>query len=269
MSDGALWAEFGIRALATGFVVVFIAWSAARLGPAIGGVLVGLPIVLAPGFFFLVRDHPPAFVAAMAAGALFSLAATQGFLGAYVISAAFTRSALLATIAAAICWGVLALPLALMPHPPLVGAGLFVIATILARLVGRRFVRPLPSTPSPTRWSLLVLRGAAAGLLVGVVTLAALELGPALAGMLMAFPIGFCVILLSLSMDHGPAVAARTAYTGLIGVASLAAFCLVLATSVEALAPWLAFIAALGASFALTALMTLAARRMSRASSLP
>jgi hypothetical protein len=269
MSDGALWAEFLIRALATGFVVVFIAWSAARLGPAVGGVLVGLPIVLAPGFFFLVRDHSPAFVAEVAAGALFSLAATQGFLGAYVVGAAFTRSASLATLSAATCWAVLALPLAFMPHPPLAGAGLFVMATIIARLVGRRFVRPLPSAPSPARWSLLILRGVAAGLLVGMVTLAAAKLGPALAGMLVAFPIGFCVILLSLSMDHGPALAARTAYTGLIGVASLAAFCLVLATALKALSPSLAFVAALGASFALTAVMTLASRRMPRPSSLP
>src|SRR5690606_39456127 len=82
-----LGAELLVRVCATGFVVVFVAWLAARLGPVAGGILVGLPIVLAPGFFFMLREQPPAFVAAAAAGALFSLAGTQVFLGAYVAAA--------------------------------------------------------------------------------------------------------------------------------------------------------------------------------------
>jgi hypothetical protein len=259
MSDAGQWTEFLIRASSTAFVVVFIAWIAARLGPAIGGVVIGLPIVLAPGFFFMLRDHPAEFVSASASGAIFSLAATQIFLGAFV--AASTRiGAIGATACAIAAWCVLAIPLAFVPHDPLAGTALFALATFLARLIGRRFVDPEKRTPSPTRWSLLMLRGIAAGVLVGCVTFGASRLGPSLAGTLLAFPIGFCVILLSLRLDHGAAIAGQTAYAGLVGVVGLAGFCLALALASRLVAPWPAFGAALLASVAITTVLTVIAQ---------
>lgn len=263
MSGGALWGEFLIRALATGFVVVFIAWVAARLGPLIGGILVGLPIVLAPGFFFLVRDEPVAFVTVTASSALFSLAATQLFLGAYVMVAPRLQPGA-AILAAAAAWGLMALPFSLLPRQPFIGAALFAVTTVAMRLIGRRFLRTAPASGSGTRWRLLILRGVAAGLLVGCVTLAANALGPSLAGMLIGFPIGFCVILLSLSIDHGAAIAAQTAYTGLMGVASLAAFCLVLAVAIPVMAPWTAYSISLAASVVTTASLGLIVRQRNR-----
>jgi hypothetical protein len=255
MSDVGPWTDFLVRMSSTAIVVVFITWIAARLGPRIGGVLIGLPIVLAPGFFFMLRDHTSDFVGSSASGALYSLAATQIFLGAFVV-ASKRLDALPALGCAILAWCALAFPFASLPHHPVAGAGLFALATILARRIGRRFVHTGRLPPSPTRWSLLILRGLAAGVLVGCVTFAASRLGASLSGTLLAFPIGFCVILLSLRLDQGPEMASQTAHAGLVGVIGLAGFCLVLAVASRLIAPWPAFGAALLASVAVTAILT-------------
>ena len=257
--DSGLWLEFLVRAFGTGAVVVTVAWAAARLGPVLGGILVGLPIVLAPGFFFLLRAETSQFVALMAAGALYSMVATQVFLGAYIV-ASRTRFASFAILAAIAAWCLAALPLSLLPHPPMAGAALFALTTIILLLFTRHFLAP-PQAPTPaTRWALLVARGVAAGLLVGIVTLAARLLGPSLAGVLLAFPIGFSVVLLSLNLDHGAGIAARTAYSGLLGVSSLAAFLLILALTLETMSRSASFALSLLASLLTTAVLGITTR---------
>ncbi|MFN7102293.1 MAG: hypothetical protein ACK4N1_06665 [Pseudorhizobium sp.] len=259
MNDAGQWTDFLIRMSSTAIVVVFTTWIAARLGPRIGGVLIGLPIVLAPGFFFLLRDHAPEFAGSSASGALYSLAATQIFLGAFVVAS--TRLGAIPTLGCAIlAWVTLAFPFALLSPDPLMGAVLFTLATVLARTTSRRFVHTGRLAPSPTRWSLLILRGLAAGMLVGCVTFASSRLGASLSGTLLAFPIGFCVILLSLQLDQGSEMAAQTAYSGLVGVIGLAGFCLVLAVATRLMPPWPAFAAALLASVTITAVLTVMAQ---------
>lgn len=268
MSDAGPWTDFLVRMASTAVVVVFITWIAARLGPRIGGVLIGLPIVLAPGFFFMLRDHTSDFVGSSASGALYSLAATQIFLGAFVV-ASKRLGALPALGCAILAWCALAFPFASLPHHPVAGAGLFALATILARRIGRRFVHTSKLPPSPTRWSLLILRGLAAGVLVGCVTFAASRLGASLSGTLLAFPIGFCVILLSLRLDQGPEMASQTAHAGLVGVIGLAGFCLVLAVASRLIEPWPAFGAALLASVAITTGLTVMAQSRRTGEPLP
>ncbi|MCF6370821.1 hypothetical protein [Rhizobium halophilum] len=259
MSDVGTWTDFLVRISSTAIVVVLITGIAARLGPRIGGVLIGLPIVLAPGFFFMLRDQPLDFVGSSASGALYSLAATQIFLIAFIVAS--TRLGAVPALSCAILiWCALAVPFAFLPHYPLAGSGLFALVTILAREVGRRFVDPGRLPPSPTRWSLLILRGLAAGALVGCVTLAASRLGASLSGTILAFPIGFCVILLSLRLDQGVRMASQTAHAGLLGVLGLACFCLVLAAATRFIGPWPAFVAALLSSVAVTAVLTVRAQ---------
>lgn len=262
MSDGGLWAEFAIRAFATAFIVIFIAWVAVRLGPTIGGILVGLPIVLAPGFYFLLRDYDASFVAQAATGALFSLSATQVFLAAYVATS--PKGPLVAILCAILVWAVVALPLSLLPHAPFPGAVLFLLMTWGMHHVGHRFLPPTAAKMSGMNWNLLIARGIAAGLLVGFVTLIASSLGSSLAGLLLAFPIGFSVIALSLHLDHGAAAAAQTMHAGIGGVPSLAVFTLSLSLAVHLLSPAGAFLVALLLSFLTTALFTVAARRRQR-----
>lgn len=255
-----LWGAFLARMAGTAFIVVAISWIAARLGPTVGGIVVGLPIVLAPGLGFMLFDQAPAFVAEASAGALFSLCATQIFLLAFV---AISRSTgpFLCVAGASAAWLVLAVPLSVLPHDPLIGAALFLAVTVLARRIGRVWVSGQMAQATGTNLGLLVLRGLLAGLLVGAVTLGATALGPAFSGALMAFPIGFTVIAISLHLDHGGRFAGQTAYAGLTGLISLASFCLCLALLLVRLPTVAAFALALAASLLATLLLSIRARR--------
>ena len=260
MTDPLIWGAFAIRMAGTAFVVIAISWIAVRLGPSIGGVVVGLPIVLAPGLGFMLLDQPPGFVADAAAGALFSLSATQVFLLAFVALSG-TTGPFLSVAGGSLAWLILALPLSLVPHPPLLGAVLFMAVTLAARRIGRRWVSGQDAKAATSNWVLLVLRGLLAGLLVGGVTLGASALGAGFSGALMAFPIGFTVIAISLHLDHGGTFAGQTAYAGLTGLGSLATFCLCLALLLQHLPAGLAFLLALAASVLATLVMTTLAGR--------
>lgn len=263
MTDPAVWSEFAVRIAGTASIVLLISWIAVRLGPTVGGVVVGLPIVMAPGLGFMLFDQSPAFVAQAAAGALFSLCATQAFLLAFVALA--RQSGPFASVAGGVAaWLLLALPLGLLPHDPLTGAGLFAIVTVLARWMGRRLVADDVARSAGTNWSLLVLRGLLAGLLVGVVTLGASTLGAGLSGAVLAFPIGITVIVISLHLDHGGDFAGQTAYAGMTGLGSLATFCFCLSLLLVRFPAGLAFAVALAASVLATVAMTLFAGRQRR-----
>jgi len=246
-----IWGAFLARMAGTACVVIGISWIVARMGPKVGGIVVGLPIVLAPGFGFMLVDHAPDFVGQAAAGALFSLSATQIFL---LVFFATSRQLgpVISVAGAAMVWLLCAVPLSLMPHDPVIGAGLFIAVTMLARRIGRRWVASQSRQASGTRWGLLVLRGLLAGLLVGAVTLAAAELGPAFSGAIMAFPIGFTVIGISLHLDYGGHFAGQTAYAGLTGMYGLAGFCICLALFLGQVPMMTAFLLALVSSILIT-----------------
>ena len=260
MTDPLIWGAFTARMLGTAFVVIAISWISVRAGPRIGGVIVGLPIVLAPGLGFMLLDQSGDFVAAAASGALYSLAATQAFLLVFV-ALAQRQGPFAAVTGAAFAWLCLAIPISMVPHPPLPGAFLFVAATLAARSFGRLWVAGTEARAAATNWGLMTLRGILAGMLVGAVTLGAPVLGAGFSGALMAYPIGFTVIAVSLHLDHGGAFAAQTAYAGLTGMTSLAIFCFCLALLLLHLPAGIAFALALVASVLATLAMTTMARR--------
>lgn len=224
------------------------------MGPKVGGIVVGLPIVLAPGFGFMLLDHTAGFVALAAAGALFSLTATQVFLLVF-LALSRTSGPALSVGGAAVIWALLALPLSIMPHHPGTGAGLFIAVTLAARRMGRRWAAGPIARAAGTKRALVVLRGVLAGLLVGIVTLGASTIGPAFSGAFMAFPIGFTVIGISLHLDHGGPFAGQTAYAGLTGMVSLAGFCLGLTLLLGQMPTLAAFGIALGISVLITLLL--------------
>jgi hypothetical protein len=263
MTDPWIWGAFTARMLGTAFVVIAISWISVRAGPRIGGVIVGLPIVLAPGLGFMLLDQSGEFVAAAAAGALYSLAATQAFLLVFV-ALAQKLGPFSAVTGAALAWLCLAIPLSMVSHPPLLGALLFGAVTVAARRIGRVWVSGSEARAAATKWGLMALRGILAGMLVGAVTLGASVLGAGFSGALVAYPIGFTVIAISLHLDHGGAFAAQTAHAGLTGMTSLAIFCLCLALLLRHLPAGMAFALALAASVLVTLIMTLVAGRKAR-----
>jgi hypothetical protein len=175
-----------------------------RWGHQVGGLVAGFPNTSSPILFFLAIERGPAFASAAAVGTLMGLVALAAYGLAYVWAAtrlpwwlalpvgwaAFLGvawacrkaepSLLLATTAAV---GSLALSLKLMP----------------------RLLQPGGVPPPHTRRRDLPFRMAAAvALLVGVTALAG-WLGPALAGVLSAFPIASSVLTAAAHREAGPA----------------------------------------------------------------
>lgn len=263
MFDAAGWmaaGQMGIRMGATAAVVIGVALAVGRLGPAVGGRLAGLPIVLGPGFLFLMRQAPADFVAEAATHAILSLAATQLFLLTYV---ALARRAppLGALLAAVGVWTLAALALGALSPGPLAGAALFAAVTLLAWAAGRAFVRAAPRRGGAENPRLLLVRGLLAGLLVAVVTVLAGRLGPGTAGLLMAFPVGYTVLSVTLHERLGADLAAATLHSAILGTVSLAGFCGTLAVAAPVWPAAGAFLAALTVSLAITAGLAVASGR--------
>jgi hypothetical protein len=225
-------AELATRMGATAVVVVAVALAIGRFGPTIGGALAGLPIVLGPGFFFLIERASPAFVADAAAFSIYGLCATQVFLLAYISAAKYTRPAL-SFCAAVSAWLVAAAPLQLLAPDPLLGAILFVGLTWGARRLGIRLRTEASTGERKGRPGLLLLRGGLAGLLVALVTASASGIGPEWSGILLSFPIGLTVIAVTTHEQLGRGGAIMALHSALLGTASLGGFCATLSLTVR------------------------------------
>lgn len=236
----------------TAFVVIAVALAVGRFGPLIGGALAGLPIVLGPGFYFLLARAPLDFVTEAAAYSVLSLCATQVFVLAYIATAS-RLSPLLSVLAATVSWFICVFLFRTLPPNPWVGIALFIVVTWLTRRAASHFLREAVKAKRGESLALLLLRGGLAGVLVATVTAAANYLGTQWSGLLMAYPIGYTVISVTIHRQFGRDIAIGTLNSTLLGTGSLAAFCAGLALSLRVLPPYSAFVLSLAASFAVTA----------------
>lgn len=239
------------RMSATAFVAIVVSWAVGRFGPAIGGTLAGLPIILGPGFYFLITQATKTFIMQAAAYALLSLCATQLFLLTYIATA---RKGLpwVSLACAMITWLLAVLLLQLFPAQPIVGVLLFILTTMLCLSLSRRFTMLEASVEGKAGIGLLLARSILAGSLVAVVTSASAWLGSAGAGLLLAFPIGYTVVAVTIHQTFGSASIIVTLQSALKGTASLAGFCAVLAVAVLHWTAPVAFGAALATSVLIT-----------------
>ena len=247
--------ELPIRVAATAAIIIGITLAVERLGPAIGGALVGLPIVIGPGFFFLLREHGAEFGAEAAASSLISLCATEAFLLVYCAAAA-RWSAGISIACASATWFAAAFVLSPVPSRPGLGLLLFVAAAVFARRTARRFLRAGQPRAAKGGAFLLLVRGLAAGILVAAATLTADRLGPGWSGFVVTYPIGFTVVSITIHQRSGADTAIATLHGAMLGVISLAAFSFTLAATAGPLGSGLAFLGALAAGVAATGLLT-------------
>ncbi len=248
-----------VRMTATAFVVVGVAMAVGRLGPVVGGALAGLPIVLGPGFLFLVMQSSPEFVSDAAVYSLLSLCATQLFLLAYII-AATRMGPPFSLLGALVAWGAFAALFRLFPPIPLVGIILFAAVTVVARKLSGGFVRASTRPARADKFGLLLFRGILAGLLVAAVTAAASQLGAVASGLLLAFPIGYTVLSITIHERFGAETAVATLHSAIFGTISLAGFCAALAAAVPTIPAFWAFLIALAVSLVITVALILRSR---------
>ncbi|WP_323764169.1 hypothetical protein [Marinovum sp.] len=249
-----LFVEILIRAMATAGIVVGIAIAVERLGPLVGGALAGLPIVIAPGFFFLMLKQSTEFTVAAAISSLIALSASQAFLLGYIVVARRTRAAV---VVASLCWLIVAFLLTGFHASPWAGVVLFLVTTVSAWSLARLFEAPHTKARVRGGWTILLGRGIAAGLLVAAVTVSADWLGPVWSGFLMTYPIAMTVISITVHQRSGAEVVVATLRSMMLGIGSIAAFTFTLAITLSPFGDFLAFVAALAAGAAITCGLTL------------
>lgn len=195
-----------IKLIATALVVIGVSVTVARLGPRLGGILAGTPIVLGPGYFFMLQEQSAEFVRAAVLSTLHALVATLLFSSCYVITA--VRLGALASLGlATLCWIPAALLFSLLPGGILVAVLLYVAVLIVAEGIRRALDLQQPVVVARSGWFDLLLRGLLAGLMVGVATTLATSSGPVLSGVLVGFPVGLFTIGWTLHQRYGPEVA--------------------------------------------------------------
>jgi len=236
-----------IKLLATAGIVMLVALSVGRLGPRLGGILAGTPVILGPGYFFMLREQSADFVQQAVLSTLQALVATLLFTVCFVVSAA-RRSALQSLALSSLLWVPGALLFTRLPGE-LVGvivAYLTVLA--LAEGINRRLRLGQPVVVASAGWFDLLLRGLLAGTLVSLATTLAARSGPALSGVILGFPVGILTIAWALSERYGVEVARMTVSMTQRGMLSLLAFCVVSYLGVGHLPGMLVFALSLSAS---------------------
>ena len=239
-------------------VVVWLASVAGRRwGHSVSGWISGLPLIAGPISVFLALDPGPAFAAASATTTLQVTGAVALHCWAYAWAA--RRFNWLASLL--IAWAafvVAAFVLGAVPLPPLGGFAL-ALATLALCLATLPRVPPA-SGPVHIPGMELAVRIAAAAALAAAVMLGASLLGPRLSGVLLAFPITGSVLPAFTRALYGADATARLLAGFVSGLFAFAVFHFVVAVSLEALGPAVAFPLAVVAALAATGIVMRARR---------
>src|SRR5690554_1274743 len=75
------------KLVATAVIVVGVAVAVGRLGPRLGGILAGMPVILGPGYFFMLQEQSAPFVQDAVLATLHALVATLLFTVCFVLVA--------------------------------------------------------------------------------------------------------------------------------------------------------------------------------------
>ncbi|GHE20512.1 hypothetical protein [Halomonas urumqiensis] len=245
-----------VKLVATAVVVIGVSVAVGKLGPRLGGIIAGTPIVLGPGYFFMLQERPAAFIESAALSTLHALVATLLFSICFVVSA--HRMGALASLGlATLCWIPAALLFSLMPGGVLVAVLMYGVVLLVAEAVKRALKLNQPVVVATSGWFDLLLRGLLAGVLVSVATTLAARSGPLLSGMLVGFPVGLFTIGWTLHQRYGADVARATVSAAQQGMLSLVAFGVVTATFASITPPLVTFLLSLGASVGVSALLFL------------
>lgn len=223
-----------VKWFSTTLVVVCVSLAAVRLGPKIGGVLAGIPIVLGPGYFFMIREQSDPFVAEAALGSLHAMLATLIFCLSYVLLA--KRLGAFASVAcSSLVWIFLAAIADQLPGGVFLALTFFSIALIFSRAYINSIGLSSKAVSAPVRWGDLLVRGVLAGGVVCLTTILLANFDPAVSGIVLSFPIGMLMIALTLHQRYGVEVARVTLANTQLGMLSLVAFSAVLSSSIELL----------------------------------
>ena len=241
--------------------VVAVSLAGRRWGIAIAGILGGLPVVAGPILVVLTLVHGRQFGAEAAAGTLLGLAALTLFVVVY--GRASERAGPMPSLLAG--WAAFLLGVAFLRllDVPLGVSLIFVAAGFAAGLASLPAPTATPTVVTAPPWWDLPARALAALALVIAISAASGALGPSLSGLLAPFPI-ITSVLAVFTHAHGGVGQVRVLLRNfLVGFYGFAAFCFVLASSLDSLNGPAAFLIALVAALVVqAAVFVLRSRRL-------
>jgi hypothetical protein len=233
--------------LALAPVIVLVASLAQRrLGPRLGGRIVGFPLTTGPFLAVICLQYGTVAAARAAAGVISGQMVVVGFCLGYGHLAARVRP--LWALTGALATGALAGAAVSAIHPPwlataavltAVGVGLYTWPSTVAS--GR------PARPDGP--GAVATRMAVAGGLVAGLAAAARVVGPYLAGTLSSMPVILSVVVPATHRTDGPAAATEIVRGALVSIASAVLFITVVAYTVDAMDAFTAFALAAAALF--------------------
>lgn len=253
---------FGVIAfklIATASVVIAVSFSVSKLGPRLGGIIAGTPIILGPGYFFMLQERSVEFIQSAALSTLHALVATLIFSMCFVMTAG-RLSALASLGLATVCWIPFTLIFSAMPGGVWGAVLLYGLVLLIAEVIKRVLKLGQPVVIARSGWFDLLLRGLLAGVLVSIATTVAAKSGPLLSGVLVGFPVGLFTIGWTLHERYGSQVARATVIIAQKGMLSLVAFSVAVALTAGKLPPMVIFILALAVSLIVSAALFLASQ---------
>jgi hypothetical protein len=236
--------------------------SARRFGPAVGGLVLGLPVVSGPVSLFLAIEQGEAFARAAATGSLLGLVALAAFCAGFAHAARRGARWPLALLTGYGTHAIVTFALTRLPALETVAA-LVSCAGIVAAILACPRPRALAHAPRPPRWDLPGRIVVATAFMVAV-TLAAETAGPLLSGVATTFPIMIAVAGPFVLRVEGAQAAIAVMRGCVQGLFSFVLFFLVLQWSLGPLSLVAAYLLALVASLACGAVL-LALQRWRRA----
>lgn len=249
----------------TPLVILAASLASRRWGDAVGGWLVGLPLISGPVSAFLTIERGPEFAAAASAGSIAGVASQAFFCMGYAAlarrgwAAAFLGGGL-SYLASAVCWNFLQPPLpALMA---IAGALLMLARALLPHSGPARLSLPAPSWDIPARMAIVTI-------VVMGVTLLATALGPRTSGMTASFPwIGGAIAVFA-HRARGPAAAVAALRGMASALYGFIAFFAVIGFWIQDLQPLVGFAAATAAALGVQAISLRWIRNDARRAAMP
>lgn len=221
-----------LKALLTPSLIALVSVAGRRWGPAVSGLLVGLPLTSGPVLLILALENGTPFAVDAARGIIFGTISVAFFCLTYAWAALHWRwpGALLAS------WLVFLMATALMQLFALLVALPLVVAFALCVAVAALALTIFPRLPikesvtlPPPSWD-IPARMVVAMVFVLLLTGVAPQLGPHLTGLLAPFPIFGTVLSAFTHAQAGKAAALRLLRGLLVGLLSFASFFLVAGT---------------------------------------
>ncbi|MGE5513318.1 MAG: hypothetical protein ACM31O_18965 [Bacteroidota bacterium] len=202
-----------------------------RWGAAVGGLLMGLPIMTGPISLLLALEQGTAFAATTTVGIILAV----GAMGPYALVSYWTAGRLpwpLCMAAALAAFAVAALGLQNLPVDHRQASAVAASSMLLA-LVAMPRVRKIADMRSPPWWD-IPLRMLVTAVLVVTVTFLASDLGPRLSGIMSTLPI-ISTVVVSFTLHQAGAAAGRAVIrANSIAMLSFIAFFLVVGETIEA-----------------------------------